>query len=50
MMRVVSELLNQDLDVPFVAEAEIWTLPASKMVGRKGQPFVPDWRAIAGDV
>lgn len=40
-MRVISDLLNQDLRVPFVAEIEIGILPASKMVGIKGQIFVP---------
>lgn len=40
-MRVISDLLNQGLHVPFVAKVEIGTLPASKMVGIKGQIFVP---------
>lgn len=31
-MRVISDLLNQDLHVPFIAEVEIGTLPASKRV------------------
>lgn len=41
MMRVISDPLNQGLHVLFVAEVEIGTLPASKMVGIKGQTFVP---------
>lgn len=36
-MRVISDLLNQDLDVPFAGEIEIRTLLASKMVSIKGQ-------------
>lgn len=36
-MRVISDLLNQDLDVPFAAEIEIRTLLASKTVSIKGQ-------------
>ena len=40
-MRVVSDLLNQDLHVPFIADVEIGTLPASQMVGIKGEIFVP---------
>jgi len=39
-MRVISDLSNHDLHVPFVDEVEIRTLPASKMVGIKGQIFV----------
>lgn len=50
MMRVVSDLLNQDLHVSFVAEAEIWTLPASKMTGTKAQVFVPYPHVRARDV
>lgn len=40
-MRVISDLLNQDLHTPFVAEVEIRTLSASKMMGIKGRIFVP---------
>lgn len=39
-MRVISDLLNQDLDVPFAAEIEIRTLLASKTVSMKGQIFL----------
>lgn len=35
-MRVISDLLNQELHVSFVAEVEIRTFPAAKMVGTKG--------------
>lgn len=37
MMRAISDLLNQDLHVPFAAEIEIRTLLASKAVSIKGQ-------------